>query len=79
MWSTFWGIFLVSSGLFLVLKYSFNWNVSTGKVLVGLYLISWGLSVLIGWEGLGFPDNGGNYLFRNSGLTKGLFCGWGRF
>ena len=80
MWSTFWGIFLVSSGLFLVLKYSFNWNVSTGKVLIGLLLISWGLSALLGRAGFSsFPDNGGNYLFRNSGLTKSLSCRWGGF
>ena len=78
MWFTFWGIFLVSSGLFLILKYSFKWNVSTGKVLIGLFLISWGLSVLIGRAGIGFPDNGGNYLFRSSGWAGSLTCRWGR-
>ena len=75
MWFTFWGIFLVSSGLFLILKYSFKWNVSTGKVLIGLFLISWGLSVLFGQVGFSsFPDNGSNYLFRNSGQPNGLAC-----
>ena len=48
MRSFFWGIFLLSSGLFLILKHYFNWNVPTVRVLIGLFLISLGLSLLIG-------------------------------
>lgn len=55
MKSYFWGIFLISSGLFLVLKYYLNLNIPTGRVLIGLFLISLGLSVLIG--GFGFSDS----------------------
>ena len=67
MRSFFWGIFLVSSGLFFILKYFFNWNISTGRLLIGLFLISLGLSALIG--GFGVRD-GNHILFREGRLTS---------
>ena len=51
MRSFFWGIFLVSSGLFLILKHYFNWNIPTARILIGLFLVSLGLSLLIGGAG----------------------------
>lgn len=54
MKSYFWGIFLITSGIFLVLKYYLNLNISTGRVLLGLFLLTLGLSVLIG--GFGIKD-----------------------
>jgi len=51
MKSFFWGIFLALSGLFLIFKHFFNWNISTARVLIGLFFISLGLSLLLGGSG----------------------------
>jgi hypothetical protein len=66
MRSYFWGVFLISSGLFLILKHYMNWNVPTGRVLLGLFLLSLGLSVLIG--GFGVKDST-NVIFNEGKLT----------
>jgi len=66
MRSYFWGIFLISSGLFLILKHFLNWNVPTGRVLLGLFLLSMGLSVLIG--GFGVKDSN-NIIFSEGRLV----------
>jgi len=51
MKSYFWGLFLILSGLFLVLKHCFNWNIPTFRVIFGLFLLSLGLSIIIGGTG----------------------------
>jgi hypothetical protein len=66
MKSYFWGIFLISSGLFLILKHYMNWNIPTGRVLIGLFLVSLGLSILIG--GVGIKD-GNNVVFNEGRLS----------
>ncbi|HHT64569.1 MAG: LiaF domain-containing protein [Caldicoprobacterales bacterium] len=66
MRSFFWGIFLVSSGLFLILKHFFHWNVPTLRVLIGLFLVSLGLSILIG--GAGYKDS--SNIILNEGSLK---------
>lgn len=66
MKSYFWGIFLISSGLFLILKHYMNWSISTGRVLLSLFLISMGLSILI--EGFDVKD-GNNVIFSEGRLS----------
>lgn len=66
MKSFFWGIFLVTSGLFLILKHYFNWNIPTVRVLIGLFLISLGLSLLIG--GVGYKSQA-NIVLNEGKLT----------
>jgi predicted membrane protein len=66
MKSYFWGIFLISSGLVLIAKYYLNWNIPTGRVLIGLFLVSLGLSILIG--GFGVKDSN-NVIFNEGRLT----------
>ncbi|HHU49610.1 MAG: LiaF domain-containing protein [Caldicoprobacterales bacterium] len=68
MKSFFWGIFLVSSGLFLMLKHYFNWNIPTARVLIGLFLVSLGLSLLIG--GVGYRDQS-NIILNEGRLNIG--------
>lgn len=77
----FWGIFLVSSGLFLILKHYFNWNIPTVRVLIGLFLVSLGLSLLIG--GVGYKDqsnivlNEGSLKIESSGKDYNIVFGQG--
>lgn len=44
----FWGIFLIAAGAFLLLKHYLNLNVPTGRILFGLFIVSVGVSILIG-------------------------------
>lgn len=64
MKSYFWGLFLILSGLFLVLKHLFNWNIPTFRVLIGLFLLSLGLSIIFGGS---FRDNS-NIIFNEARL-----------
>ena len=64
MGTLFWGIFLLSSGLFLVLKVFRNWDIPTGRVLIALFLICLGLSILFGEYG---EREGNRFLFREDG------------
>jgi hypothetical protein len=56
----FWGAFFVVSGLFLIGKYYFHWNVSTIRVLLGLFLVTLGLSMMFG--------GGVHHRWRNSNV-----------
>lgn len=60
----FWGLFLISSGLFLILKHYFNWNVPAFRIIIGLFLLSLGLSLLFG-GGTGYQDK--NTIIFNEG------------
>jgi hypothetical protein len=60
----FWGVFLISSGMFLILKHYFNWNVPAFRIIVGLFLLSLGLSLLFG-GGIGYQ--GKNTIIFNDG------------
>ncbi|HZK34622.1 MAG TPA: LiaF domain-containing protein [Bacillota bacterium] len=58
----FWGIFLILSGLFLLIKYFFNLNISTARVIIGLFLVLLGIFILIG--DYSYSDNK-NLVFSN--------------
>ncbi len=81
MRSFFWGIFLISSGLFLILKHYFNWNIPTVRVLIGLFLVCLGLSLLIG--GVGYRDssnlimNEGRFHVESGGKDYNIIFGKG--
>ncbi|MDD3614054.1 MAG: LiaF-related protein [Clostridia bacterium] len=62
----FWGIFLVLSGIFLLLKHFFNLNISTARVIVGLFLTLLGLFILLG--NTGYVDNH-NIIFSEKSLS----------
>ncbi len=66
MKSYFWGIFLISTGVFLLIKHYFNLNVSTGRVVIGLFLLSLGASILIG----GFGVSAGDRIMFREGTFK---------
>lgn len=48
MKSLFWGIFLIGSGGFFLLRHYFNLNISTTRFLIGFFIICLGFSILIG-------------------------------
>ncbi|HHY82557.1 MAG TPA: hypothetical protein GX505_07745 [Clostridiales bacterium] len=66
MKSFFWGIFLFSSGVFLILKHYFNWNIPAFRVIIGLFLLSLGLSIIIG--GVGYRDRS-NIIFDQGRIS----------
>ena len=67
MRSFFGGMFLILSGLFLILKHYFNWNVPTFRVIIGLFLLSLGLSLLFG-GGAGYQDKS-NIIFNEGRIN----------
>lgn len=62
----FWGIFLIASGIFLLVKHYLNLNIPTGRILIGLFIISLGLSILIG----GFEVSGSNKVIFGTGRLE---------
>ena len=66
MKTIFWGIFLVTSGVFLILKHHFNWNVPTFRVIIGLFLLCLGISLLFGG---GSYRNANNIIFSEGKLN----------
>lgn len=66
----FWGIFLMGTGVFLLIKHYLNLNVSTARFVLGFFLICIGLSVLFG--GGAFRQNENRFVFSegNALITK---------
>jgi len=63
-----WGIFLVTSGIFLLLKHYLNWNVPTLRIIFGLFVVSLGISILIG----GFDAREDNNIVFGTGRLRVL-------
>lgn len=53
----FWGIFLVATGVILLLKYSMNLQMSSGKIIFGLFILLVGVSLLTSNFGITRSDN----------------------
>jgi predicted membrane protein len=61
-----WGIFLIVTGIFLMLKHYLNWNVPALRIIFGLFVIFLGISILIG----GFGTKEDNNIFFGAGKLK---------
>ncbi len=44
----FWGIFLIGAGLILLIKHIFKLNISSGRAIIGLFILCIGLNIIIG-------------------------------
>jgi hypothetical protein len=56
----FWGIMLLASGIILLLKYFFNLQASSGKLIFGLFVLLIGVSLLtsnFSWSNFNFNDS----------------------
>lgn len=67
--SVFWGIFLLVSGLLLIIKYIFKLNMPFGRVIFGVFIICIGISLLFFKESSYSYKNANNIIFNNGNLV----------
>lgn len=55
--SYFWGIFLIGTGVLMILKYQLKLNIALPRIIVGVLFLALGVSMLVGGFGVKTKSN----------------------
>jgi len=65
-----WGIYLIIVGILFIVKYRYNLRISMPKMIIGLFLVFFGLYVLSGDGWTGFKSE--NSIFFSNGVIRSI-------